>query len=127
MTMYICPKHQGFDPLNCPDCATELQRIKKEKPVTPEQAKHNSLAFKKIIDYSDDELQFAIDDAVGHCQAPNRIQTNVREARSSLDFWRICRGIDAFMEQRRRKESTTSLRLKGGSGGAPGFGGGGHR
>lgn len=48
-------------------------------------------AFKKMVDYEDDELIMAINHARQEC------------ARIDLDFWDICAGIDAYFEQRRRK------------------------
>jgi len=54
------------------------------------------LKFKKIKDYSDDELKFAITHSV----------TYLKE--KQIDFYTILRGIDAYFEQRNRKNSTTS-------------------
>lgn len=47
--------------------------------------------FKKIYDYTDEEISTAISDARLACQ------------RVELDFWDVCRGVDAYFEQRRRK------------------------
>lgn len=51
-----------------------------------------STAFKKIKDYSEQELNFSVDDALAHCSA------------HEMDFWKILKGVDAYMERRRRKE-----------------------
>ena len=47
--------------------------------------------FKRITDYTDDELKLAINDAISECQ------------KAKLDFWNILKGVDAYMEQRTRK------------------------
>jgi hypothetical protein len=47
--------------------------------------------FKRIVDYDAKELELAIAVATEHCK------------RCKLDFYAILRGIDAYMEKRRRK------------------------
>lgn len=47
--------------------------------------------FKRITDYTDDELKLAINDAISECQ------------KAKLDFWNILKGVDSYMEQRTRK------------------------
>jgi hypothetical protein len=54
----------------------------------------NPFGFKRITAYSDAELKQAIAIAVEHCKG-------VR-----LDFYAILRGVDAYMENRRRKDAT---------------------
>ena len=51
------------------------------------------LRFKKIMDYDERELEYAIHIAVECCKS-----------RENLSFWDICRGIDAYFEKRKRKE-----------------------
>lgn len=50
-----------------------------------------SYSFKKIVDYSDEELQQAIYDSKEYCSERN------------LNFYKILNGIDAYFEQRNRK------------------------
>ena len=49
------------------------------------------MAFKKIEEYTDDELKAAIKDAEGEC------------AKAGIDWWALFKGIDSYNEQRRRK------------------------
>lgn len=57
-----------------------------DETVSPE------LRFKKMRDRTDDELKITIGFALAECK------------KAELDFWRICAGVDAYFEQRRRKE-----------------------
>lgn len=52
---------------------------------------HPDGKFKRIVEYTPEELQDAVLDAVEEC----------KEAK--LDFYTILRGIDAYMERRNRK------------------------
>lgn len=56
--------------------------------------------FKKIFDYTDDEISTAISDARLAC------------SRVELDFWDVCRGVDAYFEQRRRKLAKNEIVLR---------------
>ena len=56
-------------------------------------AKHaNPFGFKRITDYSAEELDLAVKLSKDHCEA------------GGLDFYTVLRGIDAYMEKRRRKQ-----------------------
>jgi len=55
--------------------------------------------FKKKKDYTSEELESAISGAIKHCH-----DFNLPSVSQPLDFWKICRGIDAYFEKRRRKE-----------------------
>lgn len=50
-----------------------------------------SYSFKRIVNYTDEELQQAIYDSKEYCSERN------------LDFYKILNGIDAYFEQRNRK------------------------
>jgi len=50
--------------------------------------------FKKIKDYTPQELDLAVAEAVAHVEANG----------DGLDFYKILNGIDAYFERRRRKE-----------------------
>lgn len=52
---------------------------------------HPDGKFKRITEYNEAELQNAIDEAMAHCKL------------NGLDFYAILRGVDAYMERRRRK------------------------
>ena len=52
----------------------------------------NPFGFKKITDYSGEELDLAIKLAKERCEE------------ADLDFYCVLRGIDAYMEKRRRKQ-----------------------
>jgi hypothetical protein len=54
----------------------------------------NPFGFKRITQYSDAELKQAVGIAVEHCKL------------ASLDFYAVLRGVDAYMENRRRKDAT---------------------
>jgi hypothetical protein len=49
--------------------------------------------FKRITEYSADELDLAVRIAVGEC------------GRANLDFYTVLRGVDAYQEKRRRKQA----------------------
>lgn len=49
--------------------------------------------FKRMADYSDAEIESAID------EAQQVLTTDV--------FWATCRGIDAYFEKRRRRDAAT--------------------
>lgn len=49
------------------------------------------LKFRKITDYSDEELNFAITHSTNYLKEKN------------IDFYTILRGIDAYFERRARK------------------------
>lgn len=57
-----------------------------------------SMAFKKIHEYTDDELNQAIKEAEGECAA------------RGIDWWCLFKGIDAYFEQRRRKQAAEALK-----------------
>lgn len=48
--------------------------------------------FKKMTDYTDEELDDAISDSVGHL------------SKLGLDFYSVLRGVDAYMQKRMRKD-----------------------
>lgn len=50
--------------------------------------------FKRITDYTDAELDLAVKLAKDHCED------------AGLEFFDILRGVDAYMEKRRRKDAT---------------------
>jgi hypothetical protein len=58
--------------------------------------------FKRIKDYDSFELDKAIEEAVLHCS--DHALPIQGEAPYRLDFWTICKGVDAYFEKRRRKE-----------------------
>ena len=65
--------------------------------------KHD-VRFKKIEDYSSEELDWAIGEAVGHCKnPPTQAFGDEGWHVAKLDFWTILRGVDAYQEKRRRK------------------------
>lgn len=47
--------------------------------------------FKRIADYTTEDLKAGIEDAVDHCKE------------HGLDFFSILKGIDCYFEQRKRK------------------------
>lgn len=51
----------------------------------------NPFGFKRITEYSAGELDLAVKIAKEHCEP------------AGLDFYAVLRGIDAYMEKRRRK------------------------
>lgn len=53
----------------------------------------NPFGFKRITDYTADELDLAVQFAVDRCKAVD------------LDFFSVLRGVDAYMEKRRRKRT----------------------
>lgn len=53
----------------------------------------NPFGFKRITDYSDAELKQAVGIAVEHCKS------------AEIDFYAVLRGIDAYMEKRRRRNA----------------------
>jgi hypothetical protein len=61
---------------------------------TPNARKAYDFGFKRITAYSDEELTMAVNMAKDECTQCN------------LDFYAILRGIDAYMEKRRRKDAT---------------------
>ena len=63
------------------------------------------LRFKKIRDYTQAELDYAVDEAEAYCKRI-KVQSPTSVGVVSLDFWQILRGVDAYMERRRRKEET---------------------
>lgn len=64
----------------------------------------NETKFKKIIDYTQAELDHAIEEAVAHCKKISIVvDSGDRVERVRLDFWTIMKGVDAYMEKRERK------------------------
>ena len=62
----------------------------------PEVNHSNPFGFKKITDYSGEELDLAINIAKEQCEM------------AELDFYCVLRGIDAYMERRKRKARAQS-------------------
>jgi hypothetical protein len=56
------------------------------------------MTFKKIHEYTDDELKQAIKEAEGECAA------------RGIDWWCLFKGIDAYMEQRKRKQAAEAIK-----------------
>jgi hypothetical protein len=52
-----------------------------------------SYSFKKIENYTDEEIELAKQHAILYCSEKN------------LDFYKILNGIDAYFEQRKRKQA----------------------
>ena len=52
-----------------------------------------NFGFKRVTDYDASELDIAVAEAKDEC------------AKADLDFYAILRGIDAYMEKRRRKQA----------------------
>lgn len=53
--------------------------------------------FKRITEYSNVELKQAVEEAIAHLK-PHKI-----------DFYVVLKGIDAYMEQRKRKTAANSI------------------
>lgn len=56
--------------------------------------------FTKMKDRDDQELRATIEVAINEC--------NLISPSGKLDFWKVCAGVDAYFEQRRRKENHTA-------------------
>lgn len=58
--------------------------------------------YTKMRDRTDDELKLTIETAITACSglSPDLSGTDT--------FWRICSGVDAYFEQRRRKEKVAA-------------------
>ena len=52
--------------------------------------------FTKMRDRDDLEIAATIENAINECK------------RGDVDFWKICAGVDAYFEQRRRKDCVNS-------------------
>lgn len=57
--------------------------------------------FIKMKDRDDQEIRATIETAILECRQPSFED-------HGLDFWKICAGVDAYFEQRRRKENHTA-------------------
>jgi hypothetical protein len=53
--------------------------------------------FTKMRDRDDQEIRATIEAAILECRQPSFED-------HGLDFWKLCAGVDAYFEQRRRKE-----------------------
>lgn len=69
-------------------------------------AERPTYQFKKIKDYSTEELTAAIQDAIDHCQSFYPGLDGKLRSTEPLNFWKILNGVDAYFERRRRKEDT---------------------
>jgi hypothetical protein len=62
--------------------------------------------FKKIVDYTAEELDLAVQRGVDHCKQV-RFEDPADGFTRSLDFWTLFNAFDAYNEKRRRKNEAT--------------------
>lgn len=68
-------------------------------------AQTGTTRFKKIVDYTPEELDLAVQRGVDHCKLV-QFEDPATGNNRSLDFWTLFNAFDAYNEKRARKNAT---------------------